>query len=291
MVAACRRIVAVAALIGACGPTAPGSDASPAGTATATATATAEPTSTSTGANTSTTTTTSTSLPRPVIRHVMIAGDSVTRGEVPALEAALSAGGVQSSSIAFDGAGIMAAPDHSLDVYQEALDLFAPDLVVYQLSLWDRGTRAEQDAAYRAFTALVASTGAQLVFVTIPPMKRPDEHRDVAHLRSVAAALADEQPGTVHLLDADVVWGPTFVRDIGADGVADRMPDGVHICQGGAMRFADWLTGELADLFDGLRVPAPAEWVFGTWNASTAYDVPEGACDPVAASSGVPSNE
>lgn|GEM_PF-5713952 len=125
------------------------------------------------------------------------------------------------------------------------------------------GTRAEQDAAYRAFTALVASTGAQLVFVTLPPMKRPDEHRDVDHLRSVAAALADEQPGTVHLLDADVVWGPTFVRDIGADGVADRMPDGVHICQGGAMRFADWLTGELADLFDGLRVPAPADWVFG----------------------------
>jgi len=162
---------------------------------------------------------------------------------------------------------------------------------VYQLSLWDRGSRLEQEAAYRAFTVLVTGTGAQLVFVTIPPLERPDEHRDVAALRSVAAALAAEQPASVHLLDADVVWGPTFRRDIDADGVADRMPDGVHICQGGAMRFAEWLAGEFAGLFDGLVVPAPADWVFGPWNASTAYDVPEGACDPVAVPSGVPSNE
>jgi hypothetical protein len=221
----------------------------------------------------------------------MIAGDSVARGEAPAVEAALNAGGAELSSIAYDGAGIMAAPGHSLAGYQEALELFTPDLVVYQLSLWDRGTRAEQEAAYRAFTALVTGTGAQLVFVTIPPLEPPDERRDIADLRSVATAIADEQPGSVHLLDADAVWGPTFMRDIGADGVADRMPDGVHICQGGAMRFAGWLVGALDGLFDGLRVPADAEWVFGTWNASTAYDVPEGACDPVAVPSGVPSNE
>lgn len=226
-----------------------------------------------------------TTLPtRPRVTHVLLAGDSVARGEAPALQAAITAAGIAFSSIAFDGAGIMAAPDDSLEAYRDALALVTPDLVVYQLSLWDRGTPAEQEAAYRAFAALVTGTGAQLVFVTIPPLERQDEHLDVRSLEPIAAALAAEQPTTVHLLDAAEVWGTVYTRDIGGDGSADRMKDGVHICQSGAMRFAAWLIAALAARFDGMAVPRPEDWVFGTWNASTAYDVPADACDPLTGS-------
>jgi hypothetical protein len=227
---------------------------------------------------------------RAPVRHVMFAGDSVARGAAPAVEAALRAAGVEASSIAFDGAGIMAAPDDSLEVYADALAFFDPDVVVYQLSLWDRGSADQQRAAYGAFAALVTGTGARLVFVTPPPMERPDEHPDLERLRSIAAALAHEQPDAVHLLDADAVWGATYTRDIGGDGAADRMKDGVHVCQGGAMQFGAWLVDALEARFDGIRSAPLADWVFGPWNASTAYDVPADACDPVRADRGVPSD-
>src|SRR4029079_16430997 len=120
-----------------------------------------------------------------------------------------------------------------------------PDLVLYQASLWDYGSRDQQEAAYGAFADSVLAHGARLAFITMPPLR--DDHRDpqLETLAVIMREIADQHPSQVAVLNGNSTWGPLFTQYVNGDKVPERKPDGVHVCPSGAAMYAIWLMDQL----------------------------------------------
>jgi hypothetical protein len=119
----------------------------------------------------------------------------------------------------------------------------------------------------------VTKAGAQLVFVTMPPIRPDDFYRphmaDLRRAPGVARAVAAASGGQATLMDAGAVWGDTYERL--RDGAVDRSTDGIHACPQGAARFASWLMRELARETGGFT-PAPAEaWANAGWSGDRHF--------------------
>jgi lysophospholipase L1-like esterase len=211
--------------------------------------------------------------PEPVPSTVLLLGDSVAAGEALPLGAALEAGGVGFVSLASDGGGNVVGPfaDENWADLPERIASADPTVVVYQLTTYDWGTREQQRAAYDRLLTAVTDAGAELVFVTMPPI-RPDEFyqphmAELAHADDAARQVAATERATV--LDAGAVWGSDYRQT--RDGRADRSTDGIHTCPQGAARFTSWLLARLAELVPGVT-PAPArEWANTGWAADEHF--------------------
>jgi hypothetical protein len=229
-------------------------------------------------------------LPAPpprAIRRVLWVGDSVAADLAPAVVAALSAAGLDVVDAAFAARRVITSDGVDAEtLYPPIVTGARPDVVIVQPSLWDDEYPVEtQRAAYEWFWELVTGTGAELVFVTPPPVRVDQAHARLPQHLEVLARFVETHPGT-HLLDAVVAWGGEFDADVGDDGAPDRKPDGVHVCPQGAARLAAWLVDELDHIYDGVTPVFPSAWVGGTWATHDNYDTPVGSCATVDPSAG-----
>ncbi|MGZ4760933.1 MAG: acyltransferase family protein [Ilumatobacteraceae bacterium] len=258
-----------------------------AATSTAVATSVVSPASTvapivvaPTLASTTTTvepTTTTTTLFAATTR-IMMTGDSIAFDEWPAVAAAMDASKISVGSYVSPGAGLLDTKYDSSTVIEQAVADFHPDLVLYQGSLWDFGTPAQQRAAYDKFADAVLATGARLAFITLPPLRADQSKAQLTTLSGIMQEVADQHPGQVFVLNSDGAWGPTFTQDVNGDKVPERKPDGVHVCPSGAAMYALWLMDELQLRFADF-VPAPAaKWATAKWVRDPRYTNPSGIC-------------
>ncbi len=219
---------------------------------------------------------------------VLWIGDSVASDAAPAVLAALAAAGLPGVDGAWAGRrfvesdGVVPA-----DIFPPLLAGAHADLVIVQLSLWDSPFTIDvQRAALQWFVDLVAPSGAQVLFLTPPPIRPdlidPGLDRQIAVVRELEAA----DPEHVRFLDTAPLWGPVVLADIDGDGAPDRKPDLVHICPQGAARFAAWFVEQLSREYHGVTAADPNTWIVGAWGADERYDTPVGACAALATSAG-----
>lgn len=206
---------------------------------------------------------------------VLFLGDSVAAGEALPLASAFEASGVEFQSMAADGGGNVVGPfsGESWKTLPEEITSAEPGVVVYQITTYDWGSRQEQRAAYDRLLKTVTGAGAELVFVTAPPIKPDDFYQphmtDLNRAPDVARAVAAASPEHASMLDAGAVWGDTYQRV--RDGKADRSADGIHTCPQGAARFTRWLLDELAKLFPGFTPADPQTWANTGWSADKHF--------------------
>ncbi len=236
---------------------------------------------------TTTTTTTSTTVPlsSPPVTSVFWYGDSIAQGTWPPLGAAFSALGIDAHSGAYGGVGLVTRPDfdHPWEILQTHLDTYSPDLLIFQLTIWDAYESSDdQIAAFEHLGGLLEEYDLRLALVTIP-VRSPEEADPrepilIDNARDFASRHADR----VVLFDQSEVLGTVYARDLDGDGVPERKYDGVHLCPTGALAVAFWLVDVLHERYEGIGLPDPAEWAFGEWQNDPGYDEPPGACAAVA---------
>ena len=222
-------------------------------------------------------TTTTTTLFAPTTR-ILMTGDSMAFDEWPAVAAAMTASNITINGYVSPGAGLLDTKYDSSTFIDKAVTDLHPDLVLYQGSLWDFGTPADQRAAYDRFADVVLAAGARLALITMPPLRADQANPQLATLTQVMHEVAAEHPGQVFVLDSDGAWGPVFSQDVNSDKVPERKPDGVHVCPSGAAMYALWLMGELQQRFDDFVPAPPADWATGKWVDDPRYTNPAGIC-------------
>ncbi|MET1073403.1 MAG: SGNH/GDSL hydrolase family protein [Umezawaea sp.] len=204
-------------------------------------------------------------------------GDSVAVGEAAPLAAAAKASGLTMESIASEGGGnVSGIPELTATTWERLtgkLDEFKPDVVAYQVSTFDWGTGDEQRAAYGKLLSTVSGAGAELVVVTVPPIRADDFYtphvEDLERTTAVARQVADGSGGRAVVLDSAEVWGPAYQQD--RDGRRDRNPDGVHTCPQGAARFTAWLLDGLGKRLPGFSPAKPEDWANAGWADDPAF--------------------
>jgi peptidoglycan/LPS O-acetylase OafA/YrhL len=237
---------------------------------------TAAATDTSAVATTAASSTSTTLAPHPVTK-VLLLGDSIAFDEAPAVMAAFGAAGIPIATDAFPGAGIAMNTADPVAEFRQNVIREQPDLVLYQLSLWDNTAEAVQSARYLEFTDMVLAHGASLVFITPPPLRADQQNSALDRLANIVARMVATNPGNVVVLDSAALWGPTFAQDMNGDKIPERKPDGVHVCPSGAARFASWLISALSARFT-VTPPPVAAWATGTWTKDKRYRTPAGIC-------------
>lgn len=210
-----------------------------------------------------------------VMSPVLLLGDSVAAGQALPMTQAFAASGVRFRSIASEGGGNVVGPfaDENWKKLPEQIAAADPAVVIYQITTFDWGSEQEQRAGYERLSTTVTDVGAELVFVTMPPIDADDFYRpylsDLERAPDVARAVAERSGGRTHLLDASEVWGDAYQQT--RDGRPDRSADGIHTCPQGAARFTSWLLSELAQLHPGF-VPAPAQdWANTGWASDDRF--------------------
>lgn len=212
---------------------------------------------------------------RAGLSTVLFLGDSIAAGEALPLAAALKAGGAGFRSIAADGGGNVVGPfsDKNWKKLPGQIASARPTAVIYQITTYDWGAAREQQAAYDRLLATVTGSGAELVFVTAPPIRPDDFYRphmaDLDRAPGAARAVAARSSGRAAVLDAGAVWGRAYRRVEG--GRAYRSTDGIHTCPQGAARFTGWLLTGLARLFPGFTPPDPRSWANTGWSADARF--------------------
>ena len=203
------------------------------------------------------------------LSKVLFLGDSVAAGEAVPLLQAFAESDVPFESLASEGGGNVVGPfsEEQWEALPDQIAAADAEVVIYQITTYDWGEEDEQRAGYERLLETVTDSGAELVFVTAPPIE-PDEFYEphmgeLERAPEVAAEVADSSDGA-HLLDAAEVWGEQFQRE--RDGKPDRSEDGIHTCPQGAARFTAWLLDELAGIYPEFE-PAPAEvWANTGWS-------------------------
>lgn len=209
------------------------------------------------------------------IGPVLLLGDSVAAGQAHPLREAFAAAGVRFESQATDGGGNVVGPAAE-DRWTELPGEIAaaePEIVIYQLTSYDWGTETEQHEAYQRLVDTVTEAGADLLFVTMPPIE-PDDfyapHMDeLDRADEVAEEVAQASGGAAVFLDAEAVWGPAYQRE--RDDRLDRSSDGIHTCPQGAARFTSWFLDELADAYPEFTAPDPEQWANTGWASAEEF--------------------
>jgi hypothetical protein len=220
-------------------------------------------------------TTPSTGTSDSAMSPVLLLGDSVAAGQALPMTQAFAASGVRFRSIASDGGGNVVGPfaDENWKELPEQIAAAEPAVVIYQITTFDWGSEQEQRTGYERLSTTVTDVGAELVFVTMPPIDPGDFYRphmsDLERAPDVARVVAERSGGRAHLLDASEVWGDAYRQT--RDGRPDRSTDGIHTCPQGAARFTSWLLSELAQLHPGF-VPAHAQdWANTGWASDERF--------------------
>ncbi|MUL43204.1 SGNH/GDSL hydrolase family protein [Streptomonospora sp. PA3] len=205
---------------------------------------------------------------------VLFLGDSVAAGQAVALQQGLAESGVTFIDATSTGGGNLVGPNAEAQwkALPETLERAEGGVVLYQLTTYDWGAPGEQRAAYERLAETAASLDADVLLVSMPPI-RPDEfyepHMDeLANADDAARQVAEDLDG-VDYLDASEVWGDEYARERG--GAIDRSDDGIHTCPQGAARFTDWILEQLADRYDGFTPADPDTWANTGWSDSELF--------------------
>jgi hypothetical protein len=264
-------------------PTSPaGTDTSAPSPETTPGSVTAEATTTTAATVPTTTLPSSTTVPRTSISTVVWAGDSVAYDQAPAVEAALIAAGLTvDTEAAFPALRLTGEAEFSLlDRVLRRVVATEADLVVLQLTIWDRGADPAAFAEDLAnLDAMLDAYGVRLLLVT-PPFTGIEEF-DVGLAQVVDMAAAGAGDLGIELISTVEVWGAEGDVDLDDDGVPERKVDRAHVCPSGAARFASWLTAQLAERFDGVTPAPPDTWASGPWTTEPRFDEPLGSCAPL----------
>lgn len=209
------------------------------------------------------------------ISPVVLLGDSISVGLSVPLTEAFAASGEHFQSLASEGGGNVVGPfaDDQWETLPGDLAAAAPGLIVYQITTYDWGTEAEQQAGYERLVDTAADVGAELLFVTMPPIRADDfyePHLDDLHRTAeVAAAVAEASRGQAAFLDASEVWGTSYAQD--RDGAADRSSDGIHVCPQGAARYSAWLLDKIHAQHPDFTPASADRWANTGWASSDAF--------------------
>lgn len=245
---------------------------------TTTTTPSSAPPATTTPASTTTTTV----IPSwPDLVSVTWHGDSIAFDAAPAITAAFQASGVATDTLAFPGVRLTAYDDgrDPFSFIEERLRTDPPDVLIHQLSVWDAGKPVdEQRAALSALNDLLVQHDVALIMVTAPVQTPELADPNMPTLVESARWLASQDPSRIVVLDQTPVFGDVYTRDVDADGVPERKPDGVHLCPSGAARLAAWLLTEMTRFAPGFEPAAPGSWAGGSWTEESRFDEPLGAC-------------
>lgn len=246
--------------------------------------------------------------PEPV--HVVLAGDSVMAGLVPAIEAAVEPTGGATVDFVLTPA-ILRDPSIRFSWSQE-LERLSPDLVVMFVGTWeDRAVRLPDDAStstsgspvtgssvdpasagwadeYRRevvdpWLELITGGGARVLWIGAPPVADPERAAFFEELNAVFSRLPDDW-SQVAYLDPTEALGPP------GDGFADvvvlpdgtpvrlRQVDGLHLCPSGAQLLAELVVTELRAQ---AGVAAADGWQDGAWREDPGL-YPAAGCPPPA---------
>jgi peptidoglycan/LPS O-acetylase OafA/YrhL/lysophospholipase L1-like esterase len=237
------------------------------------------------------TTATTAPVPQEAITSVLWAGDSVAHELGPAVDASLSAAGLEVDVVqSYPGFRLISPERSDIDLSKRlparAAEL-QPDVVLLQISNWDGTADSDQyRAALVALAEELEPLGTKLVVVATPTTWNKDFNADHTRMFEIAANLADD-PGedgagrNIAVLDPRPIWGEPGVLDLNGDGTPERKRDGIHICPSGAAMFGAWLADALAERFDGVTPGDPAIWADALWVVDERYDEPVGACAPL----------
>lgn len=205
---------------------------------------------------------------------VLWMGDSVAVGEALPLAASLKASGIGFTSMAADGGGGVLGPKMITDSTWKELDkrLAAekPDAVAYQITTYDWGTAAEQQAAYEKLITTAKAAGARALIVSSPPFDVDSEFyakkkADIASAPKAAQAAVAAHPDDASFLDASALWGTDYKGE-----KAQRASDKIHSCQQGSASFAQWFTGELGRM-GNFKIADAKTWTDGDWTKSDVF--------------------
>ncbi|MGC9538250.1 SGNH/GDSL hydrolase family protein [Streptomyces sp. UG1] len=209
---------------------------------------------------------------------VLWLGDSIAGAQAPALGAALKASGVEFKDSSSDGGGTIVDSGEKItqmiagDTWKRLakdIESFRPTVVAYQVTTYDWGSQEQQRAAYERVVDTASNAGAEVVFVSPPPIRIDGFYKQhEAQMRTApetAAEVAGKSGGTAAFFDASQVWG----TDASA-AKAQRAPDGIHNCQQGAAAFAKWFTGKLGK--QESFTPASVDtWAQESWTGDERY--------------------
>lgn len=219
------------------------------------------------GASTSTSATELPAAPDGLSR-VLWLGDSVAVGLGLPLSFAFDAAGVEFSSIASPGGGTVVGElgSKTWETLSDRLRTMKPSTIIYQVTTYDWGSRADQESAYQR---LVDAAGeATVIFVTVPPILADDFYaphiEELSRTTAAAEAVAQRSAGRAHVLDAAGVWGKTFAKTV--SGKQYRSDDGIHSCPHGAARFTSWLLDALSTVYPAFTPPAEPTWANAGWD-------------------------
>ena len=221
---------------------------------------------------------------------VATAGNGILYDIEPALRAGL--GTSQFFNHSLGGFGISVLPEVWHGVFGNDVPSSNPDVVIvmmgqrdFPVALADPNTyRSQLDEAVR----LLSAKGARILWLGLPP--QPPTMLDDAGRRAVNALFAElpaRFPGIVRYVPTDPVLAApdgSFARSLpNASGVLVPVrkiqPTGIadeHICPDGAVRVAELVRVELADV---VNLPAaPPLWQSAEWRAEPRYNDPVGGC-------------
>ncbi|QPZ39445.1 SGNH/GDSL hydrolase family protein [Paramicrobacterium chengjingii] len=205
---------------------------------------------------------------------VLFLGDSVAAGQAVALQQGFAESGVKFVDATSVGGGNVVGPnaEKQWETLPDQLEDAAEGVVIYQVTTYDWGTPDEQRDAYSRLAEAASSIDADLIFVSMPPLKPDDFYaphmEELTSANEQAKSVADDLDG-VEYLDASTVWGDDYSRE--HDGAIDRSDDGIHTCPQGAARFASWTLDELAELYSGFKPAEPDAWANTGWADSDVF--------------------
>jgi len=225
---------------------------------------------------------------------IVMSGDSVMNGLYPAVEAALERSepfGVEVDWLLT--AGIADAPEAQL-LWRNTIAERDPDVSIFLMGWWEnirlRGgnlsisTQDEDwpqlylDQVAIPWRELVTSGGGDLIWMTMPPVVAPERNPELEEFNAAWRPIAD-QGSTVVFETAPGLTNDTgrYLEQSLVDGelLQIRNPDGLHMCQDGAIALAEELLGLLRERYGLIAVPG---WQTGEWQSHSAY--PPDECNP-----------
>jgi hypothetical protein len=216
----------------------------------------------------------------------MIIGDSGMFDASPAVVALYRALGTTTVvNVAFPGFGLTNVPAWRSS-WPGIVAANRPQLIVAMLGAWDLSyIQAHGGTAYEAVldaaTAVLTAAGGHILWLGVPPPTNP------ANLASTVDPLlqlsAARHPGIAAYADPATVLtalngtAPRWLPDATGHLVLVRKPDDWHFCPDGAVRMADLIGDEAAQLG---WAPAPRPgWEAGSWQSDHRYNDPPGGCN------------